>query len=118
MARSLQSKQKQSFFLTDGKKQVLIDWFAGLAAGFLSVSACAPLELARTRLIIVVIDCFSWKDDCGIFFIRAKQKQRDVWIMEAYGGPWVPYIRVKVSEDFIEVSETLFASQSNRSNRL
>lgn len=33
--------------------KLLTDWFAGLTAGFVSVTVCAPLDLARTRQMLI-----------------------------------------------------------------
>ena len=36
------------------KKKLLIDWFSGLVGGFVSVTCCAPLDVARTRHMVLV----------------------------------------------------------------
>lgn len=36
------------------KKKPYIDWLSGLIGGFVSVSCCAPLDLARTRHMVIV----------------------------------------------------------------
>ena len=35
-------------------KKMSIDWVSGLVAGFASVTFCAPLDVARTRMALIV----------------------------------------------------------------
>jgi len=37
------------------RRRLLVDWFSGLAGGFVSVTCCAPLDVARTRHMVLVI---------------------------------------------------------------
>jgi len=57
-AVSKKENTKLSFvpeYLTTGEhRKIFIDWLSGLVGGFVSVSACAPLDLARTRHMILV----------------------------------------------------------------
>lgn len=41
------------FLCTGENRKLFIDWLSGLASGFVSVTACAPLDLARTRHMIL-----------------------------------------------------------------
>ena len=42
------------FLCTGENRKLFIDWFSGLVSGFVSVTTCAPLDLARTRHMILV----------------------------------------------------------------
>lgn len=46
------------FLCTGENRKIFIDWFSGLVSGFVSVTACAPLDLARTRHMILVRKLF------------------------------------------------------------
>ena len=35
-------------------KKIFIDWISGLIGGFASVTVCAPLDVARTRMALIV----------------------------------------------------------------
>lgn len=47
------------FLVTGENRKLFIDWLSGLVSGFVSVSACAPLDLARTRHMILVKKFFN-----------------------------------------------------------
>lgn len=46
------------FLCTGENRKLFIDWFSGLVSGFVSVTVCAPLDLARTRHMILVRKVF------------------------------------------------------------
>jgi hypothetical protein len=43
------------FLMTGENRKLFIDWLSGLASGFVSVTTCAPLDLARTRHMLLVL---------------------------------------------------------------
>ena len=59
MSSSMKTSSKSNIVSESSRKPLLIDWFSGLVAGFVSVTVCAPLDLARTRLMLVVISDLS-----------------------------------------------------------
>lgn len=47
-------KSGQGFIHSVEHRKLFIDWLSGLVGGFVSVTCCAPLDLARTRHMVLV----------------------------------------------------------------
>jgi len=74
-------------YLTKGEhRKVFIDWLSGLAGGFVSVSACAPLDLARTRHMILATTNSSEKVSYRGFLHTAQTIVRNEGVRGLYRG--------------------------------
>ena len=57
--KKIQSERTKPIFVPDfllrgGHRSIFIDWLSGLSGGFVSATVCAPLDLARTRHMLLV----------------------------------------------------------------
>lgn len=57
-AKANEIRTVPGFFKNEEYRRLFIDWTSGLCAGFAAATICAPLDLARTRHMLLVNENF------------------------------------------------------------
>jgi solute carrier family 25 folate transporter 32 len=77
-------------------KKVFIDWISGLLGGFVSVTICAPLDLARTRMAVMA----TTKTNGEVMYKGFFQTFRKIYHDEGFKGLYKGYRITAVSIPF------------------